>query len=91
MTKRSEDALFGIEIQNEETDRFSNRSVRNLVVIHHVDESNIMNELHEANQYVERLGGECRNSILVYFIRECSPPSCSLSINNYKAIIIYIP
>ena len=39
---------------NEDTDRFTNRSVRGLVVIHRIDETNLMEELGEVSRMIEQ-------------------------------------
>ena len=39
--------------RNENADRMTFRSVRHLVVIHHVDETNIIQELNEISDYAD--------------------------------------
>ena len=49
---RNRRAIIRYRNQNEKVDRRTNRSARSLVIIHHVDEANVFEELTEAQNFI---------------------------------------
>ena len=56
---------------NEGVVRTTNRAARSLVIIHHVDEVDVMEELHEASTYIENLQSQQTNRNFLN-VGECS-------------------